>query len=224
MPFLRTSFLAASPALALILVGASGCDAGSIKGQDAVMSLAKTAPTQQSISVTTQAAAQESCNTRARFVPGVGCEHRRPAMAEPALDEPSCEVGSLDRCVNDCEGGGAWSCGILGKMYRDGIGVRRDVHAAQKWQRRACSLGGVEGCEGPSKSLGSAEASNSPQPSLASSRPRPGRPPLGPVDKRAPARCGRPTPCWRANHTAQKPHALRFRPNVRSSCWAMKYT
>ncbi len=151
MPFLRTSFVASVPALALLLVGASGCEGVKTQGQDAVMSLAKTAPVSHEISAPA-AAAQESCNVRARFVPGVGCEQRRPAMAEPTLDQPSCEVGALDRCVNDCEGGGAFSCGILGKMYREGIGVRRDARVAQKWQRRACALGGIEGCEDPSKS------------------------------------------------------------------------
>jgi TPR repeat protein len=149
MPLLRTSFLAAVPALLLLSV--SGCDTSTITAQDAVMSLAKTA-VQQPVSVLTQALPQESCNGRARFVPGIGCEQRRPAMAEPALDEPTCEVGSLDRCLNDCEGGGALSCSVLGKMYREGIGVRRDARVAQKWQRRACALGSIEGCEDPSKS------------------------------------------------------------------------
>lgn len=154
MPFLRTTFLAAVPAIAVIVAGASGCDASSIQSQNAVMSLAKTAPEPalaQQANIPAQTA-QESCNVRARFVPGVGCEQRRPAMADPALDQPSCEIGALDRCLNDCEGGGAWSCNVLGKMYREGIGVRRDTHTAQKWQRRACALGGIEGCEAPSKS------------------------------------------------------------------------
>ena len=149
MPLLRTSSLAVLPAL--VLLGVSGCDGSTIKGQDAVMSLAK-ATAQQPISALTQALPQELCNSRARFVPGIGCEHRRPAIAEPALDEPTCEVGALDRCLNDCEGGGALSCGVLGKMYREGIGVRRDMRVAQKWQRRACALGSVEGCEDSSKS------------------------------------------------------------------------
>ncbi|HEU4411117.1 MAG TPA: hypothetical protein VFS43_38040 [Polyangiaceae bacterium] len=149
MPLLRTSSLIAVPALLLLSV--SGCDGSVLKSQEAVMSLAKATAPQQT-STLAQALPQESCNGRARFVPGVGCEHRRPAMAEPALDEPTCELGALDRCLNDCEGGGALSCGILGKMYREGIGVRRDMRVAQKWQRRACALGGVEACEDPSKS------------------------------------------------------------------------
>jgi hypothetical protein len=149
MPLLRTSFLAVVPALVVLSV--SGCDGSTIKGQDAVMSLA-TVTAKQPVSVLTQALPQEACNGRARFVPGLGCEHRRPAMAEPALDEPTCEVGALDRCLNDCEGGGALSCSVLGKMYREGIGVRRDARVAQKWQRRACALGSVEGCDDPSKS------------------------------------------------------------------------
>jgi hypothetical protein len=155
MPLLRTSSLVVMPAL--LLLGVSGCDGSALKSQEAVMSLAvATAP--QQTNTLAQAQPQESCNGRARFVPGIGCEHRRPAMAEPALDEPTCELGALDRCLNDCEGGGALSCGILGKMYREGIGVRRDVRVAQKWQRRACALGGVEACEDHSKSLGARRA------------------------------------------------------------------
>lgn len=153
MPFLRTSLLAAS--FGFVLVGVSGCDSGALKGQNAAMSLSRVTPaavTPQQATFQPQAAQQESCNTRARFVPGVGCETRRPAMADPTLDQPSCEMGALDRCLSDCEGGGAWSCNVLGKMYREGIGVRRDNRVAQKWQRRACALGGVEACEGSSKS------------------------------------------------------------------------
>lgn len=150
MTFLRTSFLAVLPAL--LLVGVSGCDGSVATGSNTVMALAKATPAQQQLTVTNQAVTHESCNMQARFVPGVGCENRRPAMPDPELDQPSCEVGSLDHCVSDCEGGGAFSCGVLSKMYREGIGVRRDMRVAQKWQRRACALGGIEGCEGPSKS------------------------------------------------------------------------
>jgi TPR repeat protein len=120
------------------------------------MALSKAPPVPLAATVTLPPLQQESCNARARFVPGVGCETRRPAMADPALDEPTCEVGELDRCLVDCESGGAWSCSVLGKMYRDGIGVKRDARVAQKWQRRACALGGIDGCDGsgerPSKS------------------------------------------------------------------------
>lgn len=159
MNVLPPSWLGLSCATALILVGVSGCDGGGVTGQSTAMFLSKAPPTVPAIEANAapQPAQQESCNARARFVPGLGCEHRRPAMADPALDEPSCEVGSLDRCLADCESGGAWSCGVLGKMYRDGIGVRRDARVAQKWQRRACALGGLDGCDGelgerPSKS------------------------------------------------------------------------
>jgi len=45
-----------------------------------------------------------------------------------------------------CARGGVYDCYLLGMMYEDGTGVRKDIHKAVDLLRRACDGGSVEAC------------------------------------------------------------------------------
>jgi TonB family protein len=71
------------------------------------------------------------------------------ALVAPVLAlamDGNCTGGDATGCEKACSNGEATACALLGSMYRDGVGVERDVDRAAVLYEKACHGGSATGC------------------------------------------------------------------------------
>lgn len=63
-------------------------------------------------------------------------------------DEPKLKSKGISLWKDTCRAGDAYGCRNLGFAYRQGIGVKKDLAAAKRYFRKACTNGDLSVCEG----------------------------------------------------------------------------